>query len=117
MSPTAVPLPPSTPLPAQILMRSADRAIGWFYHWCPSLGLLPEWLLQFRPSKIEGPEPNQTRARREGKLTGRNPAPSNPPAPRPAVEFGRVETVQNTKPPLQSEHQPGRRPERESSTR
>src|SRR5208337_5243303 len=117
MSATADPLPPSALPPGQILRRSADRATGWFYHWCPSLGLLPGWLLQFRTSRIAGPEPTRTPARQEQKPTKRNPAPSSPPAPRPAGEFGRVETAQNATLPWRSALRQYRRPETESLIR
>src|SRR5215510_13617717 len=113
----ADPLPPLAPPPGLIVRQSADRVAGWFYDWRPSLGLLPEWLLQFRLSRIAGLEPIQTPARPEGKPTRRKPALSSPPALRPAGEFGRVETVQNASRQLRSGHRPRRRPARESPTR
>src|SRR5207248_3442985 len=100
----ADPLQPCAPPPGLFLRQSADRATGWFYHWCPSLGLLPAWRRQFRLSRIAGLEPIQTPAQQAGKPARRKTALSNPPALRPAGEFGRAETVQNAKRPLQSEH-------------
>src|SRR4029077_1119079 len=111
------PLPPSARPPGLTLRRSADHAIGWFYHWCPNPWLLPGWPRQFRLSRIAGPEPTRTPVRQAGKPARRKPALSSPPAPRPAGEFGRVETVQNAKLPLRSRHRPRQTPETVSSTR
>src|SRR4029077_6436552 len=113
----ADPLPPLAPPPGLFLRQSADRVAGWFYRWCPSPGLLPEWPRQFRLSRIAGLEPIQTRAQQAGKPARRKTALSNPPAPRPAGEFGRAETVQNAKRQLRSGHRPRRKPARESPTR
>src|SRR5437868_429344 len=109
----ADPLPPLASPPGLFLRQSADRVTCWSFHWSPSLALPPASLQQFRLSRIAGLEPIQTRGQRAKKPARRMTALSNPPAPRPAGEFARVETAQNTKPPLQSEHQPGRRPARE----
>src|SRR6266436_3471727 len=117
MCATAVPLPPSALPQGPILMRSADRANGWFCYSCPTLGLLPEWLEQFRLSRIEGLEPIQTPARQTGKPARRKPALSSPPAPRPAGEFAAAKTAQNARLQLRSAPRPPQRPETVSSTR
>src|ERR1700690_4455467 len=98
-------------------MRSADRATGWFYHWCPTPWLLPGWPRQFRLSRIEGPEPIQTPARQAGKPARRKPALSSPPAPRPAAEFAPARTAQNAWLQLRSAPRPSQTPETVSSTR
>src|SRR5215475_2890864 len=102
MSAAGDPLPPSVRRPGQILKQSADRVGGWFSRSCPSLGLLPASPRQVQPSKIAGQEPIRTRAQQVGKPARRKTALSNPPAPRPAGEFGRAGTAQNATPPRPS---------------